>query len=87
MTGIYSKAVALRRALERFADSLYGCAHRKTGFPITVAGQASVAGRQGEQAETYIVCLECGRHLAYDWTSMRITGHRASVKTSTRRFQ
>jgi hypothetical protein len=87
VTGIYSKAIALCRAFERFAESLYGCAHRQKGFPITVGRQASVAGQQGEQAETYVVCLDCGRHLAYDWTTMQVTDHRASAKTTTPRFQ
>jgi hypothetical protein len=47
-----------------FLDWLRGCAHRRTTFPITL------------QSETYIACLECGRHLPYDWTAMRVTSHR-----------
>jgi len=46
------------RILVHFADWLYGCSHSKTTFPITL------------QAETYIVCLERGSRLAYDWTAM-----------------
>ena len=33
------------------ANLLCGCLHGKTTFPITL------------QASTYVVCLECGRHL------------------------
>jgi hypothetical protein len=30
------------------------------------------------QSETYIVCLECGRHLGYDWTTMCFTRQRTA---------
>lgn len=36
------------------------CWHRKTSFPHTP--------KKGEP--TYIVCLDCGRHLPYDWEKM-----------------
>jgi hypothetical protein len=64
----------LRVQLVGLADRLYGCSHRRTGFPITLAADVIVDGpQQRAQAETYIVCLECGRHFAYDWTTMRST--------------
>ena len=62
----------LRDALAGLAERLYGCAHRRTTFPITLRVGVSVDGRQSAQSETYIACLECGRHFAYDWTAMRI---------------
>ena len=65
-------AHTVRPHLAGFAERLYGCAHRRTTFPITLRVGASVGGRQSAQSETYIACLECGRHFAYDWTAMRI---------------
>jgi len=62
-----------------FADWLYGCSHRRTTFPITLRSGVGVDGQQSGQAETYLACLECGRHLAYDWSAMRITSQRAGV--------
>lgn len=59
------------------ADWLYGCAHRRTTFPITLLPDVDNNGKQSKQAETYSVCLECGRHLAYDWTAMRLTSRGA----------
>jgi hypothetical protein len=59
---------AVRGRLAGLADRLYGCAHYKTTFPITLPDL-----RQSPRPETYIVCLECGRHFAYDWTTMRAT--------------
>ena len=49
-----------------------------TTFPITLRTSASVDGKQITQADTYVVCIECGGHFAYDWTTMRITRHRAA---------
>ena len=45
------------------ADWLLGCSHRQTSFPIT---------RRGERTQTYVVCLECGTRIPYDWTEMRL---------------
>jgi hypothetical protein len=52
----------VRVGLAGLANLLRGCAHGKTTFPITL------------QASTYTVCLECGRHLPYDWSKMRMCG-------------
>ena len=57
---------AVRARLVDFADRLYGCAHRRMSFPITMRTSLSMEGRQGAQSETYIVCLECGRHFAHE---------------------
>jgi hypothetical protein len=51
----------------RLADWLYGCSHDRTTFPITLRSDP------GSPAETYIVCLQCGRHLDYNWTAMHLT--------------
>ncbi len=56
----------VRGSLIGLANLLCGCPHGKMTFPITL------------QASTYIVCLECGRQLPYDWSRMRI-GRRFTV--------
>jgi hypothetical protein len=84
---IYVTAVALRRAAASFADALYGCGHRTTSFPMTLHRAMRAAGQQASQSETYVVCLECGRHLAYDWATMRITSRSAAGKTPLSRSQ
>jgi len=58
--------------LTGLAERLYGCAHRRTTFPITLRVSEGLTGRQSAQSETYIACLECGRHFPYDWTAMQI---------------
>ena len=51
-------------------DALFGCWHKNYSFPRTIrqgarSPAASVTG-------TYVVCLECGKELPYDWKSMKV---------------
>jgi hypothetical protein len=62
MVGFNTVTNTVRVSLTGLANLFCGCSHGKTTFPITL------------QASTYIVCLECGRHLPYDWSRMRVTG-------------
>ena len=80
---ILTHTVLLR--LDGLADWLYGCSHRKTTFPITLPGDIGLQRQQSGRPETYIVCVECGRHLAYDWTTMRTrTGKGACARAPVR---
>ena len=45
-------------------DSLFGCSHQRTTFPITPKPPA----RQG----AYVSCLDCGKEFAYNWNEMRM---------------
>lgn len=47
-----------------FANWLFGCSHRRTSFPFT--------RRREQDLGTYVVCLECGVRIPYDWTQMRM---------------
>jgi hypothetical protein len=56
--------------LSRFLDSLFGCSHNHYGFPITVKkGRRSAAALV---TGTYVVCLDCGKEMPYDWKQMKI---------------
>ncbi len=68
--------------LQSILNALFRCYHRRTTFPLTIArsGNASAAGGA---ARTYVVCLDCGRELAYDWAEMRI-GETAPVRVPVR---
>lgn len=73
-------ASAIRVYLVRMADHLFGCSHGRTGFPITI--KTSVTADDGQQttlADTYVVCLDCGRTFDYDLTTMRPTKQRPPV--------
>ena len=46
-----------------------GCSHVKMSFPITRGGKDKKAL---EQPRTYVVCLDCGKEIPYNWTEMRV---------------
>jgi hypothetical protein len=46
----------------RILERLFGCAHRRLTSPRTP--------RDG--GETYVVCLDCGKRLAYDLKTMTL---------------
>lgn len=51
-------------------DMLFGCWHTRYSFPIT-----SKPGHRSKAAKatgTYVVCLDCGKEFAYDWTQMKV---------------
>jgi hypothetical protein len=67
--------------LQSFVNSLFGCSHRRTTFPQTPGRKApGYTTRNG----TYVVCLDCGKEFAYDWSRMRVgdpvTAHAASTE-------
>lgn len=55
----------------RLVDAVFGCWHTHYSFPITVR-PGSRRGRAG----TYVVCLDCGKELSYDWHEMRVVSDR-----------
>jgi len=65
-------AVIIARAL----DWLCGCAHSRTTFRMTFRATSGGPSPEGMEIETYLVCLDCGRHLPYDWTTMRMVKRR-----------
>jgi hypothetical protein len=68
--------MAVCARVERLAARLIGCSHRRTSFPITLRANSGLDGQPAAPAETYVVCLGCGRHLAYDWNTLCIADPR-----------
>jgi hypothetical protein len=57
--------------LSRVYDAIFGCWHSHYSFPMTVrAGSRRAAS--GSHTGTYVVCLDCGKELPYDWTEMKV---------------
>ena len=46
-------------------DSLFGCSHRRTTFPMTPKRPTARLG-------AYVTCLDCGKEFAYNWNEMRM---------------
>jgi hypothetical protein len=56
--------------ISRLLDGVFGCWHSHYSFPITVRpglrrGASTVTG-------TYVVCLDCGKEMPYDWKHMKV---------------
>lgn len=71
---IVANEVGVRTA--GLVDWLFRCAHSNTTFPMTLRAGPGACPAAGTSKETYIACLDCGRHLPYDWTAMRIAKRR-----------
>ena len=57
--------------IANLAQQLFGCSHHKTTFPRSEPSDAH-PNLKSAPAETYVVCLECGRRIPYDWSTMRV---------------
>ena len=53
--------------LQAVFNKLFACVHRRTTFPRTRARTPI-----GTPPRTYVVCLDCGREIPYDWGRMRV---------------
>lgn len=52
--------------IDTVLNLLFRCPHRRLSRPVTPVG------KKGESQETYVVCLDCGKHFAYDMRRMHI---------------
>jgi len=60
--------------LQTLFDTLFGCTHRRTTFPMTRGRKlpGAHAFQTTPHAHMYVVCLDCGKEFSYDWRSMRV---------------
>jgi hypothetical protein len=59
--------------LQSLVNTLFGCAHSRTTFPMTPGRRNNVITAQNAAIlGTYVVCLDCGKEFAYDWKTMRV---------------
>ena len=58
--------------LQSLINSLFGCSHRRTTFPLTPTRKNAGIITPGARSGAYVTCLDCGREFAYDWKAMRI---------------
>lgn len=56
-------------------DSVFGCGHSRYSFPISV--RARSRSQAAALTGTYVVCLDCGKEMAYDWNDMKVIGSAA----------
>jgi hypothetical protein len=52
-------------------DAFFGCSHANYSFPHSTRS-GSRRNSAASLTGTYVVCLECGKELPYDWQDMRV---------------
>ncbi|HZR66956.1 MAG TPA: hypothetical protein VFA85_17590 [Terriglobales bacterium] len=68
--------------LSRVVNAFFGCWHQHYSFPITI--KKAQRSRAAFPTGTYVVCLDCGKELPYDWKQMKIVNaqpERATVRS------
>jgi hypothetical protein len=53
--------------IDSLVNLLFRCSHKRLGRPVTPVTRAGQP-----PAETYVVCLDCGKRFAYDAFNMRL---------------
>ena len=64
----------------KFLNVLFGCRHNNYSFPMTIKPRVRCPG--ASHIGTYVVCLDCGKEMSYDWALMRIAKMRVASSAS-----
>jgi hypothetical protein len=65
----------------KLIEIFFGCWHLNYSFPRSTRS-GSRGNSTASLAGTYVVCLDCGRELPYDWHEMRVIGTQAEQQQS-----
>jgi hypothetical protein len=64
----------------RLVGAVFGCWHSHCSFPITLRS-GSRRSKAALLTGTYVVCLDCGKELPYDWNAMKmVSGTEAGAR-------
>jgi ribosomal protein S26 len=66
--------------IAKLVDVLFGCWHSRYSFPITVPRTSRNRVKAAQLTGTYVVCLDCGKELSYDWKAMKVISEHAAVR-------
>jgi hypothetical protein len=61
--------------ITELVNTFFGCWHGHYSFPITVHSRGRKTSRPCAAAGLtgmYVVCLDCGKELPYDWREMKV---------------
>ena len=69
--------------VDKLFDAFFGCWHGNYSFPITTRSGSRRKSAAASLTGTYVVCLDCGRELPYDWEDMKVIGSQADQRQYT----
>jgi len=55
-------------------DAFFGCWHGNYSFPISTRSGKRRSSAAASLTGTYVVCLDCGKEMPYDWQDMKVIG-------------
>ena len=58
--------------MAKLFNAFFGCWHSHYSFPMTIRQNHPGGSSATSVAGTYVVCLDCGRELPYDWAEMKL---------------
>jgi hypothetical protein len=58
--------------VQALLNALFGCSHKRTSFPLTPVRRTAPLSTAAVRNGTYVVCLDCGKEFAYNWSNMRL---------------
>ncbi len=67
--------------MAKLFDAFFGCWHSHYSFPITMR-KNSQRSTAASLTGTYVVCLDCGKELPYNWDKMKIAGPAVADRSS-----
>ena len=69
--------------MARMMDALFGCWHARYSFPITVR-RGTRRSKAASVTGTYVVCLDCGKEMPYDWQHMKVLTSQRRIRSAMR---
>lgn len=68
--------------IAQLLDNIFGCWHNRYSFPITV--RSRTRSQAASLTGTYVVCLDCGKEMPYDWEDMKVLSSSAARRSRLR---
>jgi len=69
--------------IAKLVDAVFGCWHSRYSFPIRPGARQSFRPAAAKLTGMYVVCLDCGKELPYDWQQMQVIGSPSQARHYT----
>lgn len=56
----------------KLLNAIFGCSHNHYSFPRSARRGTLRGTAAAKLTGTYVVCLDCGKELPYDWQAMKV---------------